>query len=173
MVLPRPSRDMRLHDTSCRKPLPHWHGQVRHPSSSPTSREDREQNSWKSASQRSDQRPKIDPFDCNVSPPLAWFLPGPERMRGAQRGVSLAEVDFVGESTPNPLEERSWKKRLIIKDLRNHDLGVLDSFAESRESSLRKPPWLESSQRKPPYFELYETAKFAFESKFICQSAPP
>jgi len=35
--------------------------------------------------------------------------------------------------------------------LTNHDLGVLDSFAEAGESTLRKPPWPESSQRKPPF----------------------
>ena len=59
---------------------------------------------------------------------------------GAQRGISLATGTFTGESRRKPPAARFWKKRLIIKGLRNHDLGALDSFAESRESSLRKPP---------------------------------
>ena len=64
--------------------------------------------------------------------------------RGAQRGISLAAGTFTGESKRTPPAARFWKKRLIIKGLRNHDLGALDSFAESRESSLWKPP-----RRKP------------------------
>ena len=63
---------------------------------------------------------------------------------GAQRGISLAAGTFTGESRRKPPAARFWKKRLIIKGLRNHDLGALDSFAESRESSLWKPP-----RRKP------------------------
>ena len=59
---------------------------------------------------------------------------------GAQRGISLATGTFTGESRRKPPATRFWKKRLIIKGLRNHDFGALDSFAESRESSLRKPP---------------------------------
>jgi hypothetical protein len=47
---------------------------------------------------------------------------------GAQRGISLATGTFTGESRRNPPAARFWKKRLIIKDLRNHDLGVVDSF---------------------------------------------
>ena len=59
---------------------------------------------------------------------------------GAQRDGFLASGLFTGESRRNPPAGRSWKKRLVIKGLRNHDRGVLDSFAESREASLRKPP---------------------------------
>ena len=59
---------------------------------------------------------------------------------GAQRGISLATGTFTGESRRKPPAARFCKKRLIIKGLPNHDLGALDSFAESRESSLRKPP---------------------------------
>ena len=63
---------------------------------------------------------------------------------GAQRGISLATGTFTGESRRKPPAARFWKKRLVIKGLQNHDLGALDSFAESRESSLWKPP-----RRKP------------------------
>ena len=66
---------------------------------------------------------------------LAPFVCG-----GAQRGISLATGFFTGESRRKPLGARSGKKRLVIKGLRNHDLGALDSFAESGESSFRKPP---------------------------------
>ncbi len=59
---------------------------------------------------------------------------------GAQRDISLATGFFTGESRRNPLGARSGEKRLVIKGLRNHDLGVLDSFSESRESSLWNPP---------------------------------
>ena len=70
---------------------------------------------------------------------------------GAQRGVSLAAGFFTGESRRNPLPEGQFNKLRNINILLNHDLGVLDSFAESRESTFRKPPWPESSQRKPPF----------------------
>ena len=65
---------------------------------------------------------------------LAPFVCG-----GAQRGISLATGTFTGESRRKPPAARFWEKRLNIKGLRNHDLGALDSFAESRESSLWKP----------------------------------
>ena len=58
---------------------------------------------------------------------------------GAQRGGSLAEVDFVGESTSNPLGGIQSVKNRYINQLRNHDLAVLDSFAKSTKSSLPNP----------------------------------
>jgi len=72
-------------------------------------------------------------------PPWHGSSPAPNLCGGAQRGISLATGFFTGESRRKPLGARSGKKRLVIKGLRNHDLGVLDSFAEARESSLRKP----------------------------------
>ena len=80
----------------------------------------------------------------SLQPP--WHGSSPARFvcGGAQRGISLAAGTFTGESRRKPPAARFWKKRLIIKGLRNHDLGALDSFAESRESSLWKPP-----RRKP------------------------
>jgi len=73
-------------------------------------------------------------------PPWHGSSPTPFVCGGAQRGISLATGFFTGESRRKPLGARSGKKRLVIKGLRNHDLGVLDSFAESREASFRKPP---------------------------------
>jgi len=69
---------------------------------------------------------------------------------GAQRSISLATGTFTGESTRNPPEPHLAKKRYIFNGLRNHDLGLLDSFAEARESTLRKPPLTEATSRKPP-----------------------
>lgn len=72
-------------------------------------------------------------------PPSAWFLPGPERMRGGAARHFASDRHFHRgihlESTCRVI----WKKRLVIKGLWSHDLGVLDSFAEARESTLRKP----------------------------------
>ena len=71
------------------------------------------------------------------SPPRHGSSPAPNVCGGAQRGISLATGTFTGESTRNPLAVGFWEKRLIIKGLRNHGHGALDSFAES---SLWKPP---------------------------------
>jgi hypothetical protein len=79
-----------------------------------------------------------------MPPPWHGSSPGPIVCGGAQRGISLATGFFTGESRRKPLGARSGKNRLVIKGLRNHDLGVLDSFTESREFTLRKPP-----SRKP------------------------
>ena len=72
-------------------------------------------------------------------PPWHGFSPAPFVCGGAQRSVSPATGFFTGESRRKPPATRFWKKRLIIIGLRNHDFGALDSFAESRESSLWKP----------------------------------
>jgi hypothetical protein len=99
------------------------------------------------------------------SSPLAWFLPGPFVCGGAQRVISLATGSFTGESRWNPPARQSWKKRPVIKGLWNHDLGLLDSFVESRESSFRKPLWPESSQQKPPVSIREKLARVPFEAK--------
>ena len=70
---------------------------------------------------------------------------------GAQRGSSLATGIFTGESRRNPLGGSHLSKLQYINGLDNHDHAVLDSFAESKESTFRKPPWPESSQRNPPF----------------------
>ena len=72
-------------------------------------------------------------------PPRHGSSPAPNVCGGAQRGVSLATGFFTGESKRNPLRGSHLSKLQYINDLLNHDLGVLDSFAESRESTLRKP----------------------------------
>ena len=69
-------------------------------------------------------------------PPLAWFLPGPEHMRGAQRGGSLAVSSFTGEARRNPLGGTRPRKSHDIRALDNHAFGLLDSFAKSTTSSL-------------------------------------
>ena len=51
------------------------------------------------------------------------------------QGGSLAEVDFVGKSTSNPLGGIQSVKNRYINQFRNHDLAVLDSFAKSTKSS--------------------------------------
>ena len=96
-------------------------------------------------------------FDLNVrsgpsaSPPpwhgssLALFVCG-----GAQRGISLATGFFTGESRRNPLRGSRSGKVQDISGLANHDLAKLDSFAEARESSLRKPLGGSHPNRKPP-----------------------
>ena len=71
--------------------------------------------------------------------PLAWFLPDLFVCGGAQRSVSLATGTFTGESTRNPLRVRRSSKHHNISSLGKHDLGVLDSFAESSKSSLPNP----------------------------------
>ena len=66
----------------------------------------------------------------------------PPRLRtygGAQRGGSLAELDFVGESTPNPLREIQPDKLRYNNGLQNHDLVVPDSFGRSTKSSMPNP----------------------------------
>ena len=80
----------------------------------------------------------------SLQPPWHGSSPAPFVCGGPQGGISLAAGTFTGESRRNPPAVRSWKKRPIIKDLPNHDHGALDSFAESGESSLWKPP-----RRKP------------------------
>jgi hypothetical protein len=60
---------------------------------------------------------------------------------GAQRGTSLATGHFTGESRQKPPAERSQGNRLRIRGLRKHDLGVLDSVAESALHERRKPLW--------------------------------
>ena len=47
---------------------------------------------------------------------------------GAQRGVSLATGSYTGEARRKPPARQPREKRLIIKGLRNHDLGALDSL---------------------------------------------
>lgn len=54
----------------------------------------------------------------------------------------------------------------------NHDLAVLDSFAESRESTFRKPLWPESSQRKPPFSILEKLTRAKFECEGQRSSYP-
>jgi hypothetical protein len=61
-------------------------------------------------------------------PPWHGSSQAPFVYGGAQRGISLATGTFTGESRRNPPDAQFWKKRLIIKGLRNHDLGALDSF---------------------------------------------
>jgi len=63
-------------------------------------------------------------------PPSQWFLPGPEHMRGAQRGVSLATGIFTGESRQRPLCGSHFIKLQCINNLQNHDRSALDSFAD-------------------------------------------
>ena len=85
-------------------------------------------------------RPEVTLSGAFVCAPL-WHgsSPAPFVCGGAQRGGSLAEVDFVGESTSNPLGEIQAGKSRYINMLRNHDLAVLDSFAKSTKSSLPNP----------------------------------
>ena len=68
-------------------------------------------------------------------PPSSGSSPGQNVCVGAQRGISLATWILTGEATRKPPAYRSRKKRLIIKGLWNHDLGALDSFGETREST--------------------------------------
>ena len=63
-------------------------------------------------------------------------MPGGWTETKAPEKLRLREQMFNGQGG----QLCQTKKRLVIKGLRNHDLGVLDSFAEARESSLRKPP---------------------------------
>ena len=67
--------------------------------------------------------------------PSSGSSPAPNVCGGAQRGISLAIWILTGEATRKPPACRSCKKRLIIKGLWNHDLGALDSFGETREST--------------------------------------
>ena len=76
--------------------------------------------------------------DYVVHPP-SWFLPGPFVCGGAQRGGSLAEGGFAGDSTSNPPGGIQAGKAQYINQLRNHDLSALDSFAKSSKSSLPNP----------------------------------
>ena len=86
-----------------------------------------------------DFRPEITLTDAFVAPPWHGSSRAPFVCGGAQRGGSLAEVDFVGESTSNPLGGIQSGKNRYINQLRNHDLAVLDSFAKSTKSSLPNP----------------------------------
>jgi len=76
---------------------------------------------------------------CASAPPRHGSSPARSVCGGAQRGISLAEVDFVGESTSNPLWEIQPDKPQYINGLHNHDLIVLDSFGKSTKSSLPNP----------------------------------
>ena len=78
-------------------------------------------------------------FAVHEASPSYGSSPAPSLCGGAQRGVSLATGTFTGESRRNPLGGSQWNKCCHFNGLPNHDLGVLDSFAEARESSLRKP----------------------------------
>lgn len=84
-----------------------------------------------------------------LSPPRHGSSPAPNVCGGAQRSISLATGTFTGESRRNPLGGIQQNKCCYINALTNHDLGVLDSFAEAREATLRKPPEPESTLRKP------------------------
>lgn len=58
---------------------------------------------------------------------------------GAQRGVSLATGTFTGEARRSPLGGYHLSKLQYINYLPIHDLGVLDSFAESTKSTWWNP----------------------------------
>jgi hypothetical protein len=60
-------------------------------------------------------------------------------------------VDFVGESTWNPLRGICQSKLLFINSLWNHDCDVLDSFAESSKSTWWNPPdQIHPAKSRPP-----------------------
>ena len=69
---------------------------------------------------------------------------------GAERGISLASGFFTGESTWNPPRQIPTNFRLDISGLRMLASGQVDSSEESRQSSLRNPPWRRNQPRKPP-----------------------
>lgn len=98
-----------------------------------------------------DISPQETRFGACVSHPPPWHGSSlaPFVCGGAQRGVSLATGTFTGESRRKPLRGSHFIKLQYINGLRNHDRIALDSFAESRESTLRRPPAPESTLRKP------------------------
>ena len=77
--------------------------------------------------------------------PSSGSSPAQNVCGGAQRGISLATWIPTGEATRKPPARRSRKKRLVIKDLWNHDLGALDSFGEAREATSGEARWPEAT----------------------------
>ena len=77
-------------------------------------------------------------------PPTAWFLPGPERMRGGAARRFASDRQFhrgiQAESTCRVISEKATRFQRLAES-RSWRAGF---FAESREASLRKPPY-----RKP------------------------
>lgn len=96
---------------------------------------------------------------------------------GGQRNIWLASGTCTGESRRDPLGGSQQNKCCYINGLSNHDLGVLDSFAEARVSSLRKPSPLPeatlTSARKPARPYLSATSTLGGEAGQLRPAPPP
>jgi len=98
-------------------------------------------------------------------PPLAWFLPGPKRIRGGAARHFTSDRHFHRGIQKESTCRLILKNLLIINGLRNHDLGVPDSFGNPANPVCGRPLGQKPASGSHLFRERGKLAKVAFDSQ--------